>query len=522
MHGTVGLLAFVLLCASPVMAQSVSRGQANCPALQKVQLPGVALSEVVAQWVPSGPTSDPFVPTPRTVVLPAHCRVEATINRRTGADGQSYGIGVALALPEDWNGRFLFQGGGGFNGVLRYPTGAGVAGDISALARGFAVVATDSGHRAAGGNAFDTTFMADQQALVDFAYGAVERVTAVAKAVLRQHYGQPVSRSYYVGCSTGGREAMVAAQRYPLEFDGVIAGAPAMRTYHSVVGVDWVNVQLNSFAPRDKDGKPLPREALSSTQKQAVIEGIRNACDANDGVRDGLVFNMNACTFDPKTLVCGGKNTGASCLTASQASALERAFAGPRTKEGRQIYSPFAFDTGIADTQGIPGLLHGGLNMSLMSAADPDAAARWADANPPNALTDTFGWTNMTTFANRGSKMILYHGVSDSTFSALDTVDYYNRLIGANGGPDAVQRWSRLFLVPGMGHCGGGSLTTDSFDLLTTLMNWVERGVAPDAVVAARNGEPRLTRPLCSYPHYAHYSGTGNTNDASSFTCRAP
>ncbi len=499
------------------MAQPATRGAAECSALQNLQLVGVALSEVTTRWVPAAPA-----PPPSAGELPAHCRLEATINRRQGVDTQSYGIGIALALPATWNGRFLFQGGGGFNGVLRDPIGSGVAGSASALARGFAVVTTDSGHRSPGGNAFDTTFLADQQATLDFAYQSVERVTAVAKAILRQHYAQPISRSYYVGCSTGGREAMVAAQRYPLEFDGVIAGAPAMRTYQSVVGVDWVNVQLNSFAPRDKDGRLVTREALSSTQKQAVIEGIRNACDANDGVRDGLVFNMNACTFEPKTLVCDARNSGASCLTAAQASALERAFAGPRTKDGRHIYAPFAFDTGIADTQGIPGLLYGGLNLSPMSAADPDAAVRWADANPPNALTDTFGWTNMTTFANRGGKMLFYHGVSDSTFSALDTIDYYNRLGAANGGAAAVQQWSRLFLVPGMGHCGGGTLTPDSFDLLTPLMNWVERGVAPDAVVATRNGEPRLSRPLCSYPRYAFYSGKGNSNDASSFTCRTP
>jgi feruloyl esterase len=438
-------------------------------------------------------------------------------------DGQPYGIGFALALPGTWNGRFLFQGGGGFNGVLADPRGADVAGSMSALARGFAVVSTDSGHRAPGGNALDTTFLRDQQASLDFAYRAVERVTAVAKTIIARHYTQPISRSYYVGCSTGGREAMLAAQRYPMEFDGVIAGAPNMRINFAVLGVDRVNVQLNQVAPRGATGQPVTRDALSSSQKQAVIEGVRNACDAQDGLRDGLVFNTSACKFDPKTIVCGGKNSGASCLTAAQAIALERAFAGPRTSAGRQLYPPLPFDTGIADTpQGIPGLLNGGFNGSPASTTDLEAAARWADGNETSALTDTAGWTNMTTFVNRGGKMIFYHGMSDPTFSALDTVDYYNRLADPNGGADAVRRWSRLFLVPGMGHCGGGSLTTDSFDLLTALMDWVERGVAPDAVAAARNAEPRLTRPLCPYPQYAQYSGRGDPNDASSFACRAP
>jgi feruloyl esterase len=316
---------------------------------------------------------------------------------------------------------------------------------------------------------------------------------------------------------------MLVAQRFPMEFDGVIAGAPAMRTNYAALGTDWVNVQLNQVAPRDANGQPLTRDALSSAQKQAVIDGIRNACDANDGVRDGMVFNTGSCRFDPKTLVCRTPTSGGSCLTALQASALERAFAGPRTRDGEPLYAPFPFDTGIADTpRGIPGLLSGGFNGSPASTTDIAAAARWAQNDGPSTLTNTAGWTNMTTFVNRGGKMLFFHGVSDPTFSALDTIDYYNRLGSANGGADAVQRWSRLFLVPGMGHCGGGSLTTDSFDLLTALVDWVERDVPPDAVIATRSGEPRLTRPLCAYPRYAHYSGQGDPGDAASFECRAP
>jgi feruloyl esterase len=296
-----------------------------------------------------------------------------------------------------------------------------------------------------------------------------------------------------------------------------------MRTNYAALGTDWVNVQLNQAAPRDAKGQPVTRDALSSTQKQAVIEGIRNACDANDGVKDGLVFNASSCKFDPKTLVCDGKSNSGSCLTTAQADALERAFAGPRTGDGRQLYSPFPFDTGIADTTpGSQGLLNGGFNGSPASTTDVAAAARWADNDGPSSLTNTANWTNMSTFVGRGGKMILYHGISDPTFSALDTVDYYNRLAGANGGGEAVQRWSRLFLVPGMGHCGGGSLTTTSFDLLTALVNWVEQGVPPDAVVATRSSEPRLSRPLCAYPRYAHYSGRGDPNDSANFECRAP
>jgi feruloyl esterase len=520
MNRTAGLLAVALACAAvPATAQPSARGPENCAALRSLELPGLAISEVAAEWIPAGPAPGSGA---APVTLPAYCHVQAVLERRTGAGGQTYGIGFAIALPAAWNGRFLFHGGGGFNGILRLPTGAAAAGGVPALARGFAVASTDAGHRSPNGNVLDTTFLADQQATLDFAYRAIERVTAVAKTIIARHYTQPIARSYYTGCSTGGREAMTAAQRFATEFDGVIAGAPAMRTNYAALGTDWVNVQLNQVAPRDAKGQPVTRDALSSTQKQAVIEGIKNACDANDGVRDGLVFNTTSCRFDPKTLVCGGPNSGAGCLTAAQADALERAFDGPRTVDGRQLYSPFSFDTGIADTQGIPGLLNGGFNGSPASTTDVAAAARWADNDGPSTLTNTAGWTNMTTFVNRGGKMLLFHGVSDPTFSALDTADYYNRLAEANGGAAAIQRWSGLFLVPGMGHCGGGSLTTDSFDLLTALVNWVERDIPPDTVVATRRGEPRLTRPLCAYPRYAHYSGRGDPNDAANFECRAP
>ena len=519
MSRATGLFVAALLAAvSPAMAQSAAPGPTNCTAVGTLQLPGLAMSELTAEWIPAGPAPSPYAPPPATITLPAHCRLRATLDRRQGVDGQPYGIGFALALPAAWNGRFLFQGGGGFNGILRLPTGATAAGEMPALARGFAVASTDAGHRSPNGSTLDTTFLADQQATLDFAYRATERVTAVAKTIIARHYQQPIARSYYTGCSTGGREAMLAAQRYPAEFDGVIAGAPAMRTNYAALGTDWVNVQLNQVAPRDAKGQPVTRDALSSPQKQAVIDGIRNACDANDGVRDGLVFNTSSCRFDPKTLVCGGKNSGAGCLTAAQATAVERAFAGPRTNDGRQLYTPFAFDTGIAD-----GLLNGGFNGSPASTTDIPAAAHWSDTDGPSTLTNTAYWTNLRTFANRGGKLLFVHGMSDPTFSALDTVDYYHRLGDANGGAEAVQRWSRLFLVPGMGHCGGGSLVTDSFDLLTALVDWVERGVAPDSVVAAtRSREPRLTRPLCAYPRYAHYTGRGDPLSASSFECRAP
>ena len=239
------------LSSSAALAQIP--GEPACAALRQLQVPGAALSEVEAEWFAAGsppPQEPPWVP-PLAVPLPAYCRLSATLDRRTGADGKSYGIGFALALPAEWNGRFLFQGGGGLNGRVAPPLGRTGQGD-AALARGFAVVTTDTGHR---GEVFDATFMAEQQASLDFAYQAVGRVAVLAKQILAQHYGRPAARAYFMGCSTGGREGMLMAQRHPTYFDGIVVGAPAMRTHFSGIGDEWVATMLNRVAPLDACGK---------------------------------------------------------------------------------------------------------------------------------------------------------------------------------------------------------------------------------------------------------------------------
>ena len=310
--------------------------------------------QVTTEWIASGPALSWGTP---PVTLPAYCRVQAAESPAGERMASRTGIGFALALPATWNGRFLFQEAVDSTG-FSLPLGLGAAGGMPALARGFAVASTDSGHQSPPGTFLDTTFLRDQQATLDFAYPAVDRVTAVAKAIIAQHY-RPVSRSYYSGCSTGGREAMQAAQRHRWSSTASSRGASDANNY-AALGTDWVNVQLNQVAPRDANGQPVTRDALSSTQKQAVIDGIRNSCDANDGVRDGLVFNASLQVRSENTRV-RREVEWRQLLTAAQAAALERAFAGPRTGGGRQLYSPFPFDTGIADpTPGIPGLLHGG------------------------------------------------------------------------------------------------------------------------------------------------------------------
>lgn len=500
-------------------AISQTPGQAACDALGNLQIPGVALSETKSQWFPAGPApSAPNASAP-SPTLPAYCRLDGTIDRRTGANGVTYGIRFALALPADWNGRFLMQGGGGLNGSVQNPLGPSAAGAQPALARGFAVVSTDTGHQ---GRVFDPSFMRDQQASLDFAYAAIGRVAELAKRIVAAHYGRPAARSYFTGCSTGGREAMMMSQRYPSYFDGIVVGAPAMRTGFSGIGDRWVAVTLNEIAPKDSSGAPNTREAFSESDKKTVIDGLLKACDGADGLDDRMIFNAG-CRFDPKTLVCKGEKVE-GCISSGQAAVLEKAFAGPKDSKGRQVYPGFPFDTGIAATKGIPGLLYGGSNPVgapfTEIGMDVDAARDRALSDPAEGLTATSRWTNLNAFSGHGGKLIFWHGMSDPWFSALDTLDYYNRMAKENGGVETVRDWSRLFLVPGMGHCAGGAETLDSFDALSAVVKWVEQGAAPESLTATGRASPGRSRPLCAWPSHAHYKGQGNPEDASSFECR--
>jgi feruloyl esterase len=515
----------ILLLVVPALADAQTRTTpAACAALTSLQLPGVALTIAKSEWIPAGTpprTAQPGAPPPAPIALPAYCRLDGTIDRRTGAGGTTYGIGFALALPETWNGRFLFQGGGGLNGSVQLPLGAAASGGNPGLARGFAVVSTDTGHQGRGG--FDASFLQDQQANLDFAYQAVGRVAETAKRIVAEYYRKPADHSYFAGCSTGGREGMLMAQRYPLYFDGVIVGSPAMRTSMSGIGDRWVAVTLNAVAPKNAQGQPVTRDALSESDKKTVIDGIVGACDAGDGVKDGMIFNTQACRFDPKTLVCSGvKKDG--CLSAAQAAALTKAFEGPKDSKGRVVYPSFPFDTGLASTQGIPGLLLGGLNPVGPAftdiGMDVDRAVENALADPAESLTATSRWTNLNTFSGHGGKLLFYHGVSDPWFSARDTIDYYERMTSANGGADQVRNWSRLFLVPGMGHCSGGPAALDTFDALTAMIEWVEKGTAPATLTATGRAFPGRSRPLCAYPLHTQYKGQGDPEKAENFECR--
>ena len=518
------LCGLLLAVAIAAYGQTGSDPASRCAALSQLQISGVALEVTKAEWHAAGKTAaQPGQMGMASMALPAYCRIDGMLDRRVGDQGVSYGIGFALALPDEWNGRFLQQGGGGLNGNIGMPLGTVAAGNRPALARGFAVASTDTGHQSKGGG-FDAGFMQDQQAALDFAYVAVGRVAALSKQIIAQFYGKPADHSYFTGCSTGGREAMLMAQRYPTYFDGIISGAPAIRTNHSNLALRFMAVTYNQIAPRDAQGKPITAQALSDSDRKLVLDGLLAACDGGDGLKDGMIFDPLHCRFDPEVFQCqldAAKSDG--CLTSKQAAAIRKAFAGPKDSKGNQVYPGFLFDTGIAVSRGISGVLRspsppGPPIQSL--EMDIDREARAADTNPEVILSDTGTWTNLNTFSGHGGKLIFFHGVSDPWFSALDTLDYYQRVGKDNGGPDRVRGWSRLFLSPGMGHCGGGEAALDTFDLLSALVDWVEKGTAPESVRATGQAFPGRSRPLCAYPQHAQYKGQGDPQDAKNFECK--
>jgi hypothetical protein len=499
-----------VVLTSSAWAQSAN----SCASLAGFQSPNVEITKAAA--IAAGSTEQiPWVG--QSAPLPAYCRVEGIINRRTGVGGEEFGINFALAMPEKWNDNFLMQGGGGGNGTVQAPLGLNAAGQTPALMRGFAVVSTDTGHKSRRG-AFDFDFMKDQQAYLDFAYLANAEVAQLAKQIIAQHYGKTAAHSYFSGCSTGGREGMILSQRYPTIFDGIISGDPAMRTGLSNLAIgQWIPVAFNQIAPKDANGKPIITQAITDNDRKLITDALLKQCDAKDGIADGMISDPLSCDFDPGMLACKGEKTD-SCLASEKAAAIKKAMGGPKTSNGTQAYSPFLYDVGITAAAPIRGLLVPGPGIFGPPPTDTTIDVDKAALAGVQPLVDSMS-TNLTTFSAHGGKLIFYHGDSDPWFSPLDTFEYFKDMATTNGGIEAVTKWSQFYFVPGMGHCGGGQ-ALDQFDLLGAMVNWVEKGTVPSSVIATGKAFPGRSRPLCSYPKHAHYKGKGDAQDASNFECR--
>lgn len=500
-------------------AATVSRK--TCDALRELSAPAYRID--AAEWVLPSATA------------PEHCLFRATLDpRASGQPDLSYGTGIELRLPANWNGRMLFQGGGGLNGVMN-PAFGNVNGFPSALARGFAVVSTDGGHR--GRSNIDARFAVDQQARLDFAYQAVERSTREAKSLLQRVYGRRPDFTYFMGCSTGGREALLAAQRLPREFDGVVAGNASYDLTRIALNQAFSLQTINRIAPKDEQGKPVPSRAYTDAQLKGVADAVLKRCDALDGLADGIIHDARACRFDPAQQVCGkpGAPGPEACLSEAQASGLRTVFGGARNSRGESLYGDFPFDTGIASPAwrgmhlgaagGSPANASLGrdtLRLFAMTPAAPEFDITQFDfdrdierTRETAAINDAVA-TMLDSFAGHGAKLIVYQGLSDQAIAPGSITRWYERV--APRGAEGPQDWARLFHVPGMLHCAGGQ-ATDQFDMLSAIEAWVEKGVAPDRVVATGKAFPGRSRPLCPYPQVARYQG-GDPEDERSFACR--
>lgn len=506
--------------------------EARCTGIRALAGPDFVVD--AAEQIPAGGTAA-AVSGHAGVTLPAHCRVQGTLNPRRTPGGESFGIGFELRMPDAWNGRFVFGGGGGLDGVLN-PAIGDVFGSVNppALARGFAVVSSDGGHR--GASMLDARWAVDQQARIDYAFNALDKVTLKAKELITSYYGRAAQRSYFLGCSNGGRQGMLLAQRFPEYFDGIVAGAPIFNMSRVVANQVW-NVQvLSRIAPRDASGAAILSRAFKDKQLEAVSAAVLQACDSLDGIADGMINDFKACRFDPQTLQCSVKK-GEPCLSSAQVSALKDVFSGARGSHGERLYGPYPFDTGIA--QPVWRRMHLGTSDTAKSDASDVVLGvetfRYYVLTPPDpafdplkfdfdrgvsrlrqtqALGDADG-TFLRTFAAHG-KLIVYHGLSDQGMAAGPLADWYDHLKSDTGGNP--QDWARLFFVPGMTHCGGGQ-STDRFDMLTAIQSWVEHGEAPDRISATGSAFPGVTRPLCPYPKVARFNG-GDSKLESSFACR--
>lgn len=519
-------------------ALTAAESRAWCEALPTD--PGLARTTVTAVYHAEGTRRVGNVPT--EAPLPGHCVVEGKIDPRVGVDGNNYYIGFRLSLPDNFNGRFLYLGGGGNDGSLADTSRtAGISGATpSPLGQGFAVVSTDAGHQ--GPTA--ASFGSDPQARIDHAYNAHDKTAQAAKALIASRYKKPASYSYFAGCSGGGRQGMMFSQRFPDYFDGIIAGAPAMRVSSgATIAAMWNHSKLTAAAPL-QDGAPILAQALSNTDLNLLADAVLKQCDGADGAVDGMVSKTNSCTFDPAVLQCTGAKTD-SCLTPQQVSAVKDVFGGPRNSSGDPLYFGQPWDSGIR----APGWRAWTLGTSTTATPNSAYVSLMADAlrneffTPPDPafdilkfnfdtdplrmesfsrVYDTYRDTTLSAYRASGGKLMIIHGMADPIFSATESQNYYDRLTANNGGLASTKQFARAFYVPGMAHCSGGP-ATDSFDSIQAMVDWVEKGVAPERIEAKALPNnayfPNRTRPLCPHPQFAKYKGTGSLEDSANFQC---
>jgi len=488
-------------------------GQMPCERLPSLSLPNTVIRE--ARSVSAGPSLPAGLPAdasqqPR-IQLSAHCRVSAVLTPTSDSH-----IEMELWLPaaNAWNRKYLAVGGGGWVGSFNY------GGMLTALQQGYATSSTDTGHKG-----FEATFaLGHPEKVVDFAYRAVHEMAVKSKAIMNAFYGRAPAFSYWNGCSTGGRQGIMEAVRYPEDFDGIIAGAPANNQTHLCAWRMAIEVLI-----RKEPARVVPRAKMLMVNRAVLA-----ACDEIDGVQDGLLAEPRKCRFDPSTLLCRGAERD-DCLTVAELETVKAMYAPALKTNGELIY-PGLVPGGEADwpvstsAGGEPGAIDLGM-FRYVAHQDPAWDWRTFDLNKDVRLVDEkAGYIDVTdpdlrAFKARGGKLLIYHGWNDGgtggAISPLNSINYYESILARMGpGQDG---WLRLFMVPGMAHCGGGP-GPNQFAVLRAMEAWREQGKAPDQITAYRvtNNRVDMARPLCPYPQVATYKGAGSTNDAANFVCKAP
>jgi feruloyl esterase len=465
-----------------------------CEGLKALSFPDATIT--TAELVLAGSSQSP-------IKLPAYCRVAAVLTPSSDSN-----IHMELWLPtEGWNGKFEAEGNGGWAGMISYSAMA------LALKEGYATASTDTGHE--GGNAFFG--IGHPEKVVDYAYRAVHEMTVKSKAIVGAFFGQQPTLSYWNGCSTGGRQGLMEAQRYPEDYDGIVAGAPA--NYQSHLHASDLAIQL----PHLKN----PAASLSASKLALLNKAVLAVCDGLDGVKDGLITDPTRCHFDPSTLLCSGSETE-NCLTAPQLESAKRLYAPVKMKSGEVIFPgkepgselEWTFDFGKQPSAVSLGTFQ-------LTYQDPNWNWRTFETDRDTKLADQkTGFINaiqpdLKAFKSHGGKLLLYHGWDDAHISPGNTVNYYSSVLDKMGpGQDS---WLRLFMMPGVGHCRGGAGPSQA-NFMSAMERWREAGESPSEITAyrARDNTVDMTRPLCPYPQVARYKGIGSTNDAADFTCADP
>ncbi len=520
------LVAALTLAATPAWA-------ATCESLRNLKLQDTTITS--AQLVAAGAFAlpGPMRNPAAFKQAPAFCRVTMDIKPAKDSD-----IKVEVWLPlTGWNGKYLSQGNGGFAGSIAYPSLA------NAVKHGYAAASTDTGHAARETDAAWALGHPDR--IVDFGYRSIHQMTMKAKAIIQAFYGDNPKRSYFSSCSNGGRQGLMEAQRFPEDYDGIIAGAPANFWTHLFAAGAW------DLQATQGDGASYIPPAKIPALSAAVLA----SCDERDGLADGLIGDPRECRFDPEALQCKGTDSN-SCLTAPQVAALKKLYAGPMNSKGQRIFpgrvmgaeeGPGGWPLWITGTAPGTSLMYLFITSFFRNMVfdDPawdfktfsfDSGVRTADEKQERNLNATD--PNLKAFRERGGKLILYHGWDDPAISALNTIDYYKSVSATVGARDTAA-FVRLFMVPGMQHCDGGpgpnsfgqlglgtALPDPQHNMFVALEAWVENGVAPERIVAAKHVDDRsaaqgvkMTRPLCAYPLVAKYKGSGDTNDEANFIC---